>query len=676
MLKKLNLLFIVILLSGNIVFSQSIHKEGAFWYFAYSAALDFNQGSPPVSLDNSSLQTGEGCLTISDCDGNLLFYSDGTRVYNREHNKMPNGDSLKGHASSTQSGVVVPDPGNPDEYYVFTVDQGGFMGGTNHPTRGIHYSKVDMTLDSGRGDVYIKNIHLLDSTTEKLTAVYHKNMKHIWVIAHTFKTDSFYSWLVTEAGVQPPVITKAGSVHNDLPPVNYYETTGYMKASPDGNYVALAAGTIENFVEVFDFDNETGILSNPIRIDYNIDTNATISMPYGIEFSPNSRFLYVAYTATILFNYDTASIFQYDMYAGSPTDIINSEVVVARQLNWTGGIPDIPNFNSIQLAIDGKIYVSKQNYDSLSVIHFPNKKGSACTYEDNYVGLIKGQCSLGLPNYIQSYYQSAFDWEFGDSCKTQPIDFRINDTSIIDAVIWNFDDPASGAQNTSTSFFPVHVFSDPGNYNVQIIYDHKCLGPDTIIRPIEIMDCTPMPVKLTLFNGRNAGSANILQWTTASEQNCDFFTLERSPGGKSFQSINEIKAVGNSAVTQHYTIKDSTPFTGNTYYRLKISDFDNSVRYSWTIMIKSEQQAGTVHLYPNPADNEIHILYFSETDVSLEFVVSDITGRIIVHRSELFHSGENMLTLPVDNLDNGIYFIRITDKNNHKTMNNEIIINR
>ena len=90
-----------------------------FWK---EAGLDFNSGSP-VALTNGQLNTTEGCTTISDKNGNLLFYTDGSVVYDKSHQVMPNGYGLLGHYSSTQSAIIVPKPNNPNLYYIFTVDQ-------------------------------------------------------------------------------------------------------------------------------------------------------------------------------------------------------------------------------------------------------------------------------------------------------------------------------------------------------------------------------------------------------------------------------------------------------------------------------------------------------------------------------------------------------------------------
>src|SRR6187399_2322300 len=81
------------------------------WFFGDSAGITFNT-SPPSLIFGSGLNTAEGSASISDINGNLLFYSDGVSVWDRNNNVMNNGTGLLGHISSTQSAIIVPKPGS------------------------------------------------------------------------------------------------------------------------------------------------------------------------------------------------------------------------------------------------------------------------------------------------------------------------------------------------------------------------------------------------------------------------------------------------------------------------------------------------------------------------------------------------------------------------------------
>jgi hypothetical protein len=103
-------------------------NEANIWYFGNKAGLDFTSGKPVV-LTNGKLNTNEGCATISNEKGKLLFYTDGITVWDNKHQVLKNGDGLKGHPSSTQSAVIVPKPKSKNVYYIFTVGAEGDGGG-------------------------------------------------------------------------------------------------------------------------------------------------------------------------------------------------------------------------------------------------------------------------------------------------------------------------------------------------------------------------------------------------------------------------------------------------------------------------------------------------------------------------------------------------------------------
>src|SRR5690606_40705031 len=113
---------------------------------------------------SSDVCSSDLCSTISDNNGNLMFYTDGVSVWNKNHDIMLNGTNLFGDISSTQSAIIVPKPLSNNIFYIFTVDD---KAGEN----GLRYSEVDITLDNGLGGLTTTKNNLLDSsTTEKITA--------------------------------------------------------------------------------------------------------------------------------------------------------------------------------------------------------------------------------------------------------------------------------------------------------------------------------------------------------------------------------------------------------------------------------------------------------------------------------------------------------------------------
>jgi len=360
---------------GSIVMTWA-QSEANIWYFGKNAGLDFST-EKPTQLTDSRLNTIEGCATISDKKGNLLFYTDGITVWNKNHQLMQNGDSLKGDPSSTQSGVIIPKPENNQIYYVFTIDK---EAGPN----GLRYSVVNISKNNGLGAVIEKNILLKAPVTEKVTAVKHRNGKDMWVIAHVWNSDEFLVYRITKNGVDlKPITSKVGSIHTD--------SKGYLKASPSGLNLAL---TIEsaNIAEVFEFDNLNGKVSYPMTLKL-----PEQSMVYGTEFSPDGSLLYIGAGRT-------GNIYQFNLLAGSEDGMKRSQKIIGENavndINFEGWL------GAFQLAPDGKIYISRYDLPYLGVINHPNKIDKECDYNPEGFALQHGAMSkLGIPTFSQSFFK-------------------------------------------------------------------------------------------------------------------------------------------------------------------------------------------------------------------------------------------------------------------------------
>ena len=228
-------------------------KEGNVWYFGYNAGLDFNSGSP-IALTDGQLYTLEGCASISDNNGDLLFYTDGMTVYDRNHIIMSNGTGLLGNNSSSQSGIIVKKPGSVSIYYIFTSD------GVSGASGGVAYSEIDMSLNNGLGDVTsIKNVVLFPNACEKITGILHQNGTDFWIVSRLENSNTYHSYLVTNSGINlTPIVTNIGPVYSDL--------IGYLKSSSNCAMIT-AANWSTGLVDLFDFDNSTGIISNYVSLN-------------------------------------------------------------------------------------------------------------------------------------------------------------------------------------------------------------------------------------------------------------------------------------------------------------------------------------------------------------------------------------------------------------------------
>lgn len=426
------------------------------WYFGQNAALDFRQQDPVADLSNFVLNVRTSPAIISDSTGNVLFSTDGATVWDRNGSIMQNGTGLHGYPGHTMPVIIVPKPGSDSIYYIFTSHSIKMNNLDPRTIYGLEYNEVSMTRAGGLGAVSRKNKPLLPPEfASKLTAVKSSNGIDYWVVAHKFNSNEFCSFRVTSSGVDSAnyVSSSVGAVHSAPGETN--NGFGYMKISPDGTKLALAI-LGSDIYEIFNFDASTGKVSNGI-------TSAPVfNEPYGIEFSPDSRYLYATITSASEWSpFDSiySYIFQFDINLGANI-FTNFDTI---SVNNTGSY-----FGGMQLGTDGRIYVSRSpnGYSSLGVIENPKRPGTACNFTPNDMDLLGKRSWYGFPNFVQSYFDRPhFDVE--NVCFTDTALFTLQDGSNVDNISWQFGDPGSGS-NTSTSIQGSHIFSGPGSYTVQV----------------------------------------------------------------------------------------------------------------------------------------------------------------------------------------------------------------
>ncbi|KAA6435710.1 hypothetical protein FOE74_07140 [Rufibacter glacialis] len=375
---KNTLKFLLLLPLGLLSLMALAQKEATTWYFGHNAGLSFADPANPQPLKDGNMFSEEGCAVLSDALGNLLFYTNGMQVWNRNKQIMAGGDSLKGHESSTQSAVILPKPGSQHLYYLFTTD---FQG----QSHGLQYHLIDLSRNGGLGEVVSKNNLIFAPVTEKLTAIKHRNGRDYWVITHRWNSSAFYAYLISADGITfKPVESHLGSIHAG----DNGGTIGYMKASPTGDKLAVATWATVNKIEVFGFNNENGKLSLAVDL-------GKFDEAYGVEFSPDGTKLYGGKNGIAG---GEARIFQFDLSAGTNDAIIHSGKQVAKSISRKIG--------ALQLGPDGRIYVARNNSNWLGVIRNPNALGPACDYKDSGINLGTQKSALGLPNFPGFYFQN------------------------------------------------------------------------------------------------------------------------------------------------------------------------------------------------------------------------------------------------------------------------------
>lgn len=460
-------------------------KQANIWYFGYHVGVDFNT-TPPKAINDGQASSAEGISVISDNNGKLLFYTNGLVIMNRQHQTMKNGGALAGSTSSTNNAVIVPLPGNDSIYYVFTV------GAANEDIQEFQYNIVNIKGDGGLGEVLpnATNIVVQGKIFEKLAAVKHCNNRDTWIVIHKWDTDEYHAYKLTAAGFNnTPVISHTGLVITG-PELN---ELGSLKFSAKGRKIVAAHSFDNDLVELMDFDNTTGMISNPIIIRPTPTPNAL--GVYGVEFSPDERLLYV--TSNNYTN-DTSTLYQFDITSNNAATITASEKIIYQARSIQMG--------ALQTGPDLKIYMAMWNTNYLSAINNPDTYGAGCNFtlkQIDYSAFGVKQVQYGLPTFVQSYFDTTgnpYDFSRSGNCADRNVNFKINRLNGIDSVKWNFGDLGN-----SQALQPTHTYAAAGFYDVQlIVYKIDCSGlNDTITRKIWIAGTNE-------FLGPDTSSCNVL----------------------------------------------------------------------------------------------------------------------------------------------------------------------
>jgi PKD repeat protein len=444
----------------TLTLSSQAQKETTQWRLPFYAGLNFNT-TPATIINNSSLQGIEACASIADTAGNLLFYTDGETVWNKQNMVMANGGSLHGNKSSAQC-IIVHKPLS-FEYYIFTPE---IVFGR------LCYSVVDMALVAGQGSVTVKNQTLFVGTSERVSATRHCNERDSWILTKDRNSSFFRAYLLTAAGLNTVPVLSA--VSNPTA-----HGIGQLKFSPGGKKILFS--DISGSYELFDFDRQTGLVTNRVILAQ----GSPYMGAYGVEFSREGNMAF-----GVAWGGGSTKIHQWDLCGISDSAIINSRYdFMSTKGGWLG---------SVQLAPTGIILASKDQESYLAAILSPSLAGASANYIDSLQSVGGTSVASSLPNFFTSYFRRkpatfTHTLDLPGACRSvsfasAPVLPVACDQAMDNyiGVSWDFGDPSSGALNTSTLSNPVHHFSTGGQYPVKVIYHRTSCAADTVTRIVTV----------------------------------------------------------------------------------------------------------------------------------------------------------------------------------------------
>jgi large repetitive protein len=503
------------------------------WYFGNNAGMNFNPDFRPTTGADAiqgDIISSEGVAVICDANGQIIISTNGEQVLDRDGNPAPPlPPGALGSQESTQSALIIPFPGDPTLYYIFTTDK-VYPDPADPNGYELRYAIFDLKrgtngqlvpMDPPANTTY--SAVLFTRSTERITG------NENWLIAHEYGTNNFRAYPITPQGIGAPVISSVGSDHS----VAVREhAEGYMKLSPNNILaVALATPGTSNIVELFDFDNATGVVSNPRQVDLGTPNGQV----YGIEFSPSGTKLFASTKgagASALFE------FAYDSTTSNYTTRLPIQPPVAGEIG------------AIERGPDGTIYVATNGANALGTINANPNITLPSTFNPTGFQLLGGTSStLGLPNFIQNIADPVQtpSISVAGTCINSPSTFTGSGTDVIDTLTWVVDGAiiARGANLTEVE----HTFTVPGQHIIRLEISNRCVGfVDALVDTVEIGDIPPvLSGAETLCTGTEA-----IEAIAANDPNLADYTYEWSTGATTRTIIPPGQAIYNVTVRNSF----------------------------------------------------------------------------------------------------------------------------
>ena len=599
-------------------FFSDAQNETKKWFFGFFHSIDFmtNPATPSGTLSQMIAPTA--CSSIADASGNLLFYSNGSQIWDNTHNPMANSTGIVGNGVNLYSTIIIKKPGSSNLYYLFS------QSASNSVSHGFYFNVIDMSLASGHGSVVTK-CQLLDTTAGngKLTATTHCNGNDVWILIHDYRNNNFKAYLLTPNGISNnPVVSSIGQI-------GFSANIGQMKFSPNGKKLAYCA---TNNLEVYDFDKATGVLSNSLSI------NTNFMLVSGCEFSPDGTKLY-ACNYQMRFNGGPDEILQYDLCAGTPSNIIASKTTIDTMT--------AVRFKAMQLAANGKIYVADDT--NISVINNPNALGLACNYTYTPFSYNWFNPVYSLPSFNSAYFNpfpnnATYNIYTQTLCQTVSFSCAIANLipgcaasgNIPTAAIWDFGEPGSGNLNHSTALFPKHIYQSTGTYSVRGIISHDC-KIDTVYKTVNITAYNPT----VTITGRDTICQK--EWLTLTASGANAYLWNTGATTNSINVMPQFQFTYAVIGTNSNNCSAEKVFTANVNICEGINTSSADI---------------PLYIFPNPTTDFVKIktTHFQAANITLDLTVTDISGRIVMTRNLLLNQN-NLIQLSF--LNQGIYFFTV-----------------
>ncbi len=487
--------------------------------------------------------------------------------------------------------------------------------------------------------------------------------------------------------------------------INFYTNTitnSTVNTVCNGNFTLSGAGTLNNYGWTQTSGSPTVSIPNDLNFlvgagGVNVTSGSTTFGSSNISVSSN-------WVQTGTADYGTSTI----TFCGTSNQILNSTSSMKNlTINNTAGITLGSNISingtltltagRITLGSYNLIMASNSTLSGYSASSFVYTGGSGVFRWMNCVANSTKLFPVGHTNSSSGY--TPIEIQFNNSHTTDNFNVLAIDkitydgtragtscTSNVVKTIWNITEASSGGSDVNIQFQwngsdeaggfsrsncrMVHYSSAVWNY-LGSLSSASGSGPYTYtysnytgtFSPFGISGGgTPLPVSLLYLKASKIENKGYITWATASEQNNDYFEIEKSQNGQNFYTLAKIKGAGNSSQIVKYQYIDSTLGLNTNYYRLKQTDYDGKFWYSPLAVLHNIQESkatSIVQLHPVPATKEINIDIICKTPLETELRIVNLYGKTLLITPLHLKEGMNTKAINLDNISTGIYFIQI-----------------
>lgn len=452
--------------------------------------LTFHGGQVQYVDSINELVKGGRNTSISDCSGNLIFYSDGVVIKNILHDTISNGHLIKTLYSN--SNLLLKNLISDSIYHLFITPYHGNPDPFPEVDSSIQEIIINKNFNNGEGKVIKTRKGIRDSISlPQFTVVSNANDSNYWLIANYYD-GKFEAYPIGDTGLVLNPISSNISISYDralqLPGIKYSPSGSKVIRHWSNISTALSIkGNPQSLVygfNLFDFNRATGQVTFDRYIqlpDLGVE-NAPSPLPRGLtafEFSPNERYLYCFYNRySVLWQIDLSLpanhpfAYQYiSMPQADPNKLIFGKPLKVEDEQREDMLIS-PYLNSLYSPFveDAEMFSSITDSVFLSEIAAPNNPLSFAgfTYKKLFLGLnFKPYNGYHPTHYLPHFPQGLTKTViYSSSCTGDTIQFEVSSLVGVDSLHWHFGDSASGINNTSKSYNPSHAFLTPGGYQI------------------------------------------------------------------------------------------------------------------------------------------------------------------------------------------------------------------